>query len=82
MMLKPTKFTNPDTATLNISAKVLKYLAKDNCIRYDDLLRKITALYGNKVQDVFSSALNLLFLLGKVEYLLEIDSIKIINETK
>lgn len=81
-MLRPNKHTHPDKTIVNMSFLLLTYIKKNRLEKYDILLEyaKKSVEGGNFL---FLPALNLLFLLGLVEYHTKTDSIEYvgINET-
>ena len=81
-MIKPDRHTNPDYSVINISAFVLTQLNTHYAIGYDDLMKKVKNSLGEKTNDNYPYALNLLFILGKLNYIQESDSFKLIDETK
>ncbi|SCB82713.1 hypothetical protein GA0061080_100536 [Gilliamella intestini] len=81
-MLRPNKHTHPDKTIINMSFLLLTYIKKKRLKKYDSLLE-----YAKKSVEgghfLFLPALNLLFLLGLIEYHAKTDSIEYvgINET-
>jgi len=80
-MIKPDRYTDPRTSIINISALVLVELNDFYAIQYDNLLNKIINNLGENARSNFPYALNLLYLLGKLEYDQQSDSFKS-NEIK
>jgi hypothetical protein len=67
MMLRPTKHSHPDRTVVNISALVLAHLKSRRVEEYD-ALRKYVKKSVRGGEFLFLPALNLLYLLGLVEY--------------
>jgi len=82
-MLRPTKHSHPDRTVVAVAVNVLAKLKAKRVESYDALLngcRKST----NGIEPLFLPALNLLYLLGLVEYRPKNDSIEYVadqNET-
>ena len=78
-MIKPTKHSHPDKTVVYASFIMLKELRKKRIVSYSDLYQMIK----NKVTSgefLFMTSLNLLFLLGLIEYRLKTDSIEYIEK--
>ncbi len=78
-MIRPDKHMNPDISVINISSFILEQLSSFYDIGYDDLLRRVIDNMGVNAKENFPYALNFLYLLGKLEYLEDIDSFKLCN---
>ena len=77
-MLKPTKFSHPDRTVLVVSATILDKIYRKRLIKFDDLY----ALIGKQKQGIealFLPSINLLYLLGLVEYRKKTDSFEYIG---
>lgn len=67
MAIKPNKHSNPDQTIIAVAALLLKTLSKSVVEKYDDLEELVdTKIEGGKY--LFLPALNLLYLLGAVDY--------------
>lgn len=67
MSIKPNKHSNPDQTIIAVAALLLKTLSKSGVEKYDDLEELVDAkIEGRKY--LFLPALNLLYLLGAVDY--------------
>lgn len=67
MAIKPNKHSNPDQTIIAVAALLLKTLSKSGVEKYDDLEELVdTKIEGGKY--LFLPALNLLYLLGAVDY--------------
>jgi hypothetical protein len=77
-MLRPTKHSHPDRTTLNAALLILSRLKAMRLETYSDLLSYIkkTIVGGDFL---FLPALNLLFLLGLIEYRVKIDSFEYVG---
>ncbi|MBW7868438.1 MAG: hypothetical protein H3C31_08965 [Brumimicrobium sp.] len=75
-MLKPDKHTEIKYSIVFISALMMKEIQQNGVIKYDELKNALIQKIGNKVNENFEQALSLLYLLDKVSYLQELDSIK------
>lgn len=66
-MILPNKHSNPDQTIIGVAALLLKVLSKSGVEKYD----KLEELVENKIESgkyLFLPALNLLYLLGIVDY--------------
>jgi hypothetical protein len=75
-MIAPHKYLDLDLSVLNLGGLIINALKEDGAIRYDELLERIVLLRGEGVKEVFVSTLSFLFLLGKIEYRKDIDTIE------
>ncbi len=80
-MITAHKYLNLDLSVINVSALIIAKLKKNNLLKFNELLSLIVAAQGEKVREVFPYALNFLFLVGKISYILELDTFKL-HETK
>lgn len=80
-MITAHKYLNLDISVINVSALIIDKLKKNNLLKYDELLGFVTDALGKGVKEVFPYALNFLFLLNKVHYLPELDTLQL-NEIK
>jgi len=79
-ILKPSKHTNLHYSVVNISANILKVLKENEIIKYTDLLDILKIKIGNDVSEVFLSSLTFLYIMKKIEYIKELDSLRLNNE--
>lgn len=79
-ILKPSKHTNLHYSVINISANILKALKENGIIKYADLLDILKVKIGNDVNEVFLSSLTFLYIMKKIEYIEELDSIRLNDE--
>jgi hypothetical protein len=75
-MLTPRKSLNLETSVLRISALMLRELQKRGVIEFERLRALVVRRVGTDGELVFLSALNFLFLLGRVEYHLKNDTLE------
>ncbi len=66
-MIRPSKHAHPDKTLVAASTALLKRLKSRRSETYDDL-RKVFIARDRDIDSLFLPALNLLFLLGLVEY--------------
>lgn len=78
-MITPHKYLNLDLSLLSLGGLVLKLLQEFNSLKYDELLEKLVLSRGDSVKDVFTLTLSFLYLLNKIEYNKELDTIEIIK---
>lgn len=78
-MIKPTKFLNLDSCLLNISTDILIELLKTKNVYYNTLYNKLYNKFGSSVEYLFIPSLDFLFLLGKIKYISETDSLELIK---
>lgn len=67
MLLLPNKNAHPDLTILSVSAFLLSILKKCKVQAYSDLYGKLTA-HEERASYLFEGALDLLFLLGLIQY--------------
>lgn len=72
-MLFPNKHAHPDRTALAVAATMMRYLARHKVVEYDALLAACRG-HGPSTEYLFTPAINLLYLLGLVEYLPMSDS--------
>lgn len=77
-MLRPTKYSHPDKTVVYLALQLLKHLKKQRIDSYDNVLS-----YGKETVDgasfLFLSAINLLFLLGVIDYRAKNDSFEYVG---
>jgi len=79
-ILKPSKHTNLRYSVVNISANILKILKENGIIKYIELLDILKIKIGNDVNEVFLLSLTFLYIMKKIEYIEELDSLRLNNE--
>lgn len=75
-MLKPLKHSDPSLSILNVAGLIIAALQQNTILAYDDLLVILTGQASAGVKDVYHYALSFLYLVGKIEYLSEIDALR------
>ena len=78
-MITPHKYLNLDLSILNLGGVILSIIKEDSVIKYNELLGKVILARGENAKEVFIPTLSFLFLLGKVEYKKDIDTIEFIK---
>ncbi len=76
-MISPNKYLDLKLSIINVSAFIIKPLQKINILSYEELENEVIKQLGKEVKYIFPYALNFLFLLDKIEYNVNIDSISI-----
>lgn len=75
-MLKPDKHTDIKYSIVFLSAVMMKEILENGIIKYDDLKNSLADKIGQGITENYEYTLSYLFLLGKIEYVEPIDSIK------
>ena len=75
-MLKPDKHTDIKYSVVYLSAIMLKEIQQNGIIKYDELKNILMQKIGSKANENFEQALSFLYLLDRINYLKELDSIK------
>lgn len=78
-MIAPHKYLDLNLSLLNLGGLILKILKEEGAIKHDELLEKVTLVRGDSAKDVFIPTLSFLYILGKIEYQREIDTIEFIK---
>lgn len=83
-MLNPTKHSHPDRTVISVAYLILKQLKSGRSEKFDDLRKHVRkALQHVRNTDVlFLPAINLLFLLGLVEYRTNTDTFEFTNRSE
>ena len=76
-MLKPDKHTNPVLSVVNISGLIIEQIKNNDIVSYDDLLSNLVNLTSESVKDVFLYSLSFLYLLDKIEYIPDLDALRL-----
>lgn len=76
-MLKPDKHTNPVLSTVNIAGLIIEQIRNDEIVSYDDLLSNLVNQTSESVKDVFLYSLSFLYLLDKIEYIPDLDALRL-----
>lgn len=75
-MLKPDKHTDIKYSIVFLSAVMMKEILENGIIKYDDLKNSLADKIGQGITENYEYTLSYLFLLGKIEYVEPMDSIK------
>ena len=78
-MIVPDKYTNLDLSVLNIGGVILKSLYDCSAQKYGDLENHVVASMGDNARPVFIYALSFLYVIGKINYHSESDSITVLQ---
>ena len=78
-MLTPTKHTNIRFSVIYIAGKILSFLTKETIIKYEDLKEMLVREIGTQSKNNIDFALTFLYSIGKVEYLKNIDAVKLLS---
>lgn len=76
-MLKPDKHTNPVLSVVNIAGLIIEQIKSNEIISYDNLLSNLAKQTSESVKDVFLYSLFFLYLLDKVEYIPDLDALRL-----
>lgn len=78
-MIAPHKYLDLNLSLLNLGGVILNIIKEDGAVKYDELLEKVILARGSSAKEVFIPTLSFLFLLGKIEYQKDIDTIEFIK---
>jgi len=78
-MIKPHKYLDLNLSLLNMGGVILNIIKQDGIIKYDELLEKVILMRGGNATEVFIPALSFLYLLGKIDYQQDIDTIEYVK---
>jgi len=76
-MLKPDKHTNPVLSVLNIAGLIIKEIKNDEIVSYNDLLASLKKQTSDSVKNVFHYSLSFLYLMDTIEYIPELDALRL-----
>jgi len=76
-MLKPNKHLDPRFSVIHVGGLILKTLKDNGIITFDELLSILMDKIDVKVKEVYLPSLSFLFLLGKIQYHQQIDSVEL-----
>lgn len=76
-MITAHKYLNLDLSVINLGAVIIDKLKKEKLLQYTELQSLIVTALGEKAKEVFPYAINFLFLLGKINYLTELDAFQL-----
>lgn len=78
-MIAPHKYLDLNLSLLNLGGVILNIIKEDGAIKYDELLERVILARGNSSKDVFIPSLSFLFIMGKIEYQKDIDTIEFVK---
>jgi hypothetical protein len=78
-MITPHKYLDLNLSVLNLGGLILNIIKEDGAVKYDELLNKVVLARGDNAKEVFIPTLSFLYLLGKIEYQKDIDTIEYIK---
>lgn len=78
-MLRPSKFTNLDNSLLSVVCSTIEILLKVNKISNSNLYDELKKIYGDSIDYYYILCLDFLFLLGKISYCKNSDSLELIK---
>jgi len=78
-MIAPHKYLDLNLSVINLGGIIINIIKECEVIKYDELLAKIILIRGENAKEVFIPTLSFLYLLGKIEYQNEIDTIEFIK---
>jgi len=78
-MIAPHKYLDLNLSVLNLGGVILNIVKEEDAVKYDELLDKVILARGVNAKEVFLPTLSFLYLLGKIEYRKNIDTIEFIR---
>jgi len=78
-MIAPHKYLDLNLSILNLGGIILNILKEDEALKWDELLNRVMLLRGGNAKEVFIPTLSFLYILGKIEYQQEIDTIEFVR---
>ena len=75
-MLRPSKHTDPSVSVLNVAGLTIEILQQNDIITLDDLLAILSHRTTESVKEVYHYVLSFLYLVGKLDYIPEIDALR------
>lgn len=79
MLLLPNKNAHPDLTIISVSSFLLSIMRKDRIHNYADLFSKLSN-YDKRAVYLFTSSLELLFLLGLLQYHIKNDTLEYVGK--
>ena len=79
-MITPSKHTDIRYSVLFLSNKIIKYLKRENIIKFNDLIEMLIADLGINVKNNVNETLLFLYALNKIEYIKKLDAISLIKK--
>ena len=78
-MIAAHKYLDLNLSVLNLGGVILNIIKEDEAIKFDDLLNRVILSRGENAKEVFLPTLSFLFLLGKIDYHKDIDTIEFLK---
>lgn len=75
-MLTAHQFLHPDHSAINLAGIIINIVKKKNIIKQTDLLKKVAVITRENPECMLAFALDLLYLMGEIEYSDSHDTIK------
>lgn len=75
-MLRPSKHADPSLSVLNIAGLTIEILQEAQILTHDELLTALSRRTSESVKEVYHYALSFLYLVGRVEYIAELDALR------
>lgn len=80
-MIRPAKHLNLNTCVLRVASRLLALLQRERICSFNNLRKSVSDL-GEDTEVVFLPTINLLYLLGRVDYHPQTDSFEYIQPQK
>lgn len=77
--LLPSKHSNLKYSIINVAAYIISETKDIGMIRYDELLALLKKRVGPDVGEVFLPSLTFLYMLKRIEYVEQLDSVRLID---
>ena len=81
-MLTPTKHTIIKYSTIYIAGIILKFVQKENIIKYEDLKEILVSSLGVKAKSRLNVSLIFLYSIGKIKYIKDLYDIAMVNKNE
>lgn len=81
-MITPDKYLNLKSSLINVSAFAVRALQNIKVLSYTEIEIEIERALGEEARQILPYSLNFLFLVGKIDYNKEIDSLSLKHETE
>ena len=78
-MIAPHKYLDLNLSLLSMGGLILSILKEEKLVKYDELLEKVILARGMNAKNVFIPALSFLYIIGKIDYRKDIDTIEYIT---
>lgn len=77
-MIKPDKYLDFNVCVINLSATIINILLKNGISYYVEVLNQVKVIHGTNSKYEFQNALNFLYLIGKLNYYPQNDTLELI----